>query len=98
MEPKRKSIKEIVNDPEWQELRQSMVGMWKQRPVYNVYCLRDYLGDITDPEHPKFRRVYNYLTGSGFRIGVISHPDIDLFLAQLRGVKLLHGNKQRSIN
>ena len=89
MEPKRKSIQEIVKDPEWQALRQSMVGHWKYNAHPFINKLRAYLGDIKDPAHPRFRRVYNYLTGSGFRIGVISHPDIDVFLAELRRIR--HG-------
>jgi hypothetical protein len=79
------NIKEIVNDPEWQVLRQSFLGTWKKQPEANIARLRSYLGIMDCPL--RFRRVHNYLTGSGFRLGVISHPAIDQFLTELRAAK-----------
>jgi len=76
------SIQEVVRDPEWQALRESMVGTWKKSPEENVRRLREYLGPWTDPF--RLRRVHNYLTGSGFRIGVISHPSISCLLEEVR--------------
>lgn len=75
-------IKKVVDNPEWQSLRKSMVGTWKKTPRKNISRLKEYLGDWHDPL--RCRRVHNYLTGSGFRIGVISHPDIDRLVRQLR--------------
>lgn len=80
-------IRDIVNDPEWQALRGSLVGTWKNTPAENVARLRAYLYATSPVEYLRFRRVYNYLTGSAFRIGVISHPDIDILLAEVREMK-----------
>lgn len=80
-------IKQIVADPEWQAIRGAFVGTWKKTPVANVEVLRAYLY-ATDPvEYLRWRRVYNYLTGSAFRIGVIAHPSIDQLLAEVRALK-----------
>jgi hypothetical protein len=81
-------IKTVVDNPEWQELRQSMVGTWKTSPAQNVKRLRRYLyNGNRKPDILRHRRVYNYLTGSGFRIGIIQHKAIDKFLAELRKTK-----------
>lgn len=80
-------LRQIVADPEWQALRGSMVGTWKHEPKRNVRWLRRYLGRVRNRDHPKFIRVYNYLTGSAFRIGVISHPEITRLLDELRAAK-----------
>lgn len=80
-------IRVIVADPEWQAIRGAFVGTWKVRPGLNVETLRRYLYAVSPVEYLRFRRVYNYLTGSAFRIGVIQHPDIDVLLAELRAMK-----------
>jgi hypothetical protein len=68
-------IQDIVNNEEWQAIRRSMVGTWKKTPEDNCKKLEEYLGDFSD--YYKLRRVLNYLTGSGFRLGIIQHPAID---------------------
>jgi hypothetical protein len=70
-------IQELVKDEEWQKLRSSLVGTWKTNPERNCKLLKQYLGDIHTCEYKKLRIVLNYLTGSGFRIGIIKHPCID---------------------
>lgn len=80
-------IRDIVNDPTWQALRGAFVGTWKKTPAENVVRLREYLYETRPVDYLRFRRVYNYLTGSAFRIGVISHPDIDALLAELRAMR-----------
>ncbi len=78
-------IRRVVDDPTWQTLRASLVGTWKRSPAANVARLREYLaGRWQDPF--AVRRVLNYLTGSGFRIGIISHPDIGTLLSEVRRV------------
>lgn len=77
-------IKDVVKDPKWQALRQSLVGTWILKPQANVNKLRIYLGEFCDPL--KVRRVLNYLTGSGFRGGAISHPSITKLLKEVREV------------
>jgi len=75
-------IREIVNLPEWQELRKSLVGSWKHTPKENVQKLRAFGEDLSDPR--KVRLLLNYLTGSGFRLKVISHPEIDAFREEVK--------------
>lgn len=79
-------IRDVVNDPLWQGIRGSLVGTWKATPAANVARLREYLG-AAPVEYLRYRRVYNYLTGTAFRIGVIQHPDIDVLLAELRDMR-----------
>lgn len=81
---RKMSIKDVVDDPDWQELRQAFVGTWKEQPVANCLALRGYLGRKPWIDPIKIRQVLNYLTGSGFRLGIISHPDIDDLLAEVR--------------
>ena len=69
-------MSELVQDPEWQELRAGLVGTWKKTPEENVRKLRKWLGPIETTENVKLTIMMNYLTGSGFRIGIISHPDV----------------------
>jgi len=82
LEVRSMDIKKVVDDPDWQKLREGFVGTWKAAPVHNTALLRGYVGDMSDPL--KVRRVLNYLTGSGFRIGVISHPDITKLRDEIR--------------
>jgi hypothetical protein len=79
---KKYEIQRIVDDPEWQELRRSFLGTWKSDQEKNCQKLREYLGNFSD--YLKLRRVQNYLTGSGFRIGIISHPEITILLTQVK--------------
>lgn len=71
---KKMRIKDVVRDADWQELRKSFLGTWAKTPVDNVTKLREYLQDYSDPL--KVRRVLNYITGTGFRLGKITHPEI----------------------
>jgi hypothetical protein len=76
-------ISELVKDPEWQKVRQSLVGQWNMRPEWCCKQLRDYLGPISKTSNDKIRIVMNYLTGTGFRIGKIKHPCITKLRAEL---------------
>lgn len=76
------TIQQIVADPEWQALRSSLVGTWKYTPERSVLRLRIYAGDFSDPL--RLRRLHNYLTGTAFRLGKISHPEITALLTQIR--------------
>lgn len=64
-------IRIVVANTEWQSLRKSFLGTWKHRDMEreNILCLLEYLDEYQDPY--KVRRVLNYLTGSGFRMGKI---------------------------
>ena len=87
-------IQDLVKDEEWQNLRSSLVGTWKNNPERNCKLLRDYLGNIHTCEYKKLRIVLNYLTGSGFRIGIIKHPCIDSLLNEVREEIKLRKNTQ----
>lgn len=75
-------IRVVVADTEWQALRKSFIGKWKRDPETNVKALRGFLERRKDDR--ALRCVYNYLTGSGFRGGVIKHQSIDILLMEVR--------------
>ena len=68
-----KPVSQLVKDPEWQKVRQNLVGKWKTRPEYCCSQLKSYLGSIKNTSNEKLRIVLNYLTGTGFRTGRIKH-------------------------
>jgi len=72
----KKPVKKIVQRKDWQALRKSLVGKWKQNPAACVSKLRGWLGSLNSASDDKLRIVMNYLTGSGFRSGKIKHPSI----------------------
>ena len=74
MENNEKPIKEIVKDPEWQKIRQELVGNWKDRPNWCCMKLRYYLGHVQSASMDKLRIEMNYLTGTAFRLGIIKPP------------------------
>ena len=80
-------IKEVVNNSEWQSIREKMVGTWKVDAKKNCQILRKYLDDFSD--RLKIRRVHNYLTGSRFRIGIIQDPEITKLVNEIRNIKQL---------
>ncbi len=76
------SIQKIVDDPEWQSIRISMLGTWIRKRKENCQRLENYLEDFSDPL--KVRRVHNYLTGSGFRSGKIRGKEIDNLILKIK--------------
>ena len=85
------NIKVVVDDKEWQSLRESFLGSWKSEPIENVIKLREYIQDMSCPF--RVRRVLNYLTGTAFRIGIISHPEVTKLLNEVR---IIYNQKIRS--
>lgn len=75
------NMKELTKDPDWIKIRKQLLGKWNEDPEGCVRKLRKYLGNIETTDEKKLRIVMNYLTGSGFRTGKISHP----FISELRG-------------
>lgn len=73
----------LVRSPEWQEVRKSLLGQWKERPEWCCAQLRKYLGSISSTSKDKIKVVMNYLTGSGFRTGKIKHPCISSLRTQM---------------
>jgi len=74
-------IRELVKRQDWQDLRSSLVGTWKDNPKDNIKKLRSWLGPIRNTPEEKLRIMMNYLTGTGFRTGRITHKEI----SKLRG-------------
>lgn len=61
-------IKVVVDDAEWQVVRKSLIGNWKNNHVANVETLRAYFDKY--PNNPlAIRRLVNVLTGSVHRVG-----------------------------
>lgn len=73
----------LVKSSEWQAVRQSLLGKWKDHPEWCCSQLRKYLGSISSTSKDKVKVVMNYLVGSGFRIGIINHPCIIKLRTQL---------------
>jgi len=65
---KAMDIKRVVDDPEWQAVRKSLIGNWTRNHVHNVSTLRAYFE--ANKESPlAIRRLVNVLTGSVHRTG-----------------------------
>jgi len=73
----------LVKSPEWQKVRQSLLGQWIKKPEWCCLQLRRYLGSISNTHKDRIKVVMNYLVGSGFRSGKIKHPCITKLRAQL---------------
>jgi sulfur relay (sulfurtransferase) DsrC/TusE family protein len=62
------NIKAVVDDEEWQAVRKSLIGNWKNNHLENVATLRAYFNKY--PMYPlAMRRLVNVLTGSVHRVG-----------------------------
>jgi|GEM_PF-1956325 len=94
---KKENIQQIVSLPEWQSLRTQLIGQWKENPAASVGKLREFLGPVRDASDRKLRIIHNYLTGSGFRIGVISHPAITELLTAVRN-EVVRRRKENKIS
>lgn len=73
----------LVKSEEWQKVRKSLLGKWKENPTWCCNKLRKYLGNISNTSNDKIKVVQNYLTGTGFRTGKIKHACISQLRAQL---------------
>jgi len=73
----------LVRSAEWQDVRKSLLGNWKQRPDWCCSQLRKYLGSVSSTSKDKIKVVQNYLSGSGFRMKKIVHPCITKLRVQL---------------
>lgn len=79
----RENIRDLVKDQEWQKVRKSLLGQWKEKPEWCCTQLNKYLGSISSTPNKKIRIVMNYLTGTGFRTGRIKHGCITRIRTQL---------------
>ena len=67
-------IKKVVDDPEWQGVRKSLIGNWIHNHDENVKTLRAYFNKHKDSPIA-VRRVVNVLTGSVHRTGKTKGQD-----------------------
>jgi len=77
------NIKELVKDPSWQKVRESLLGQWAKRPEWCCSQLRSYLGSVSSAQNKKIKIVMNYLTGTAFRTGRIKHDCVTKLRTQL---------------
>ena len=77
------AIRDIVKDATWQHVRESLLGKWKTEPEWCCQQLKQYIGPIERASNTKLRIMMTYLTGSGFRMGKISHPCITALRAEI---------------
>ncbi len=73
----------LVSSPQWQAVRKSLLGQWKERPTWCCSQLRKYLGSPSSANNDKIKVVMNYLTGTGFRTGRIKHSCISALRTQM---------------
>lgn len=78
-----KAMKQLVQRNDWQSVRKRLIGTWAKKPEWACNQLRRFLGQISTTEDAKLRIVMNYLTGTGFRTGRISHPCVSGLRTQI---------------
>ena len=83
-EVKKADIKWVVDDPEWQIVRKSLIGNWVNNYQVNVKTLRAYFNKY--PDDPlAIRRLLNVLTGSVHRTGKTKNqPETDALRRDIR--------------
>ena len=79
----QKVMRQLVQNPNWQAVRRSLVGTWKEKPEWACDQLKKFLGQISKTSNDKLRIVMNYLTGTGFRTGKIKHSCISSLRTQI---------------
>ena len=90
----RKPIRELVKDSSWQKVREGLVGQWSEHPEDCCRKLRQWASSIGSASNEKLRILMNYLTGTGFRTGKISHDCI----TKLRGEISAEITKRKTTN
>lgn len=78
-------IKVLVDNPEWQKLRESFLGTWKTQMGPNLAKLRSYLGKKPWKDEDKLRRVQNML--GALKRGGFKDDRIDTFLEQVKSAR-----------
>ena len=87
-------IRDVVQEPVWQELRASFIGTWKHEPEANVEKLKNYLGK--NPSARKLRIVKNYLTGTTFRTKTVTSHSIDILPDEVKTKYFSQLEKEKS--
>lgn len=79
----QQQMRQLVQNPKWQEVRRSLVGTWKEKPEWACDQLKKFIGQMSTTSKDKLRIVMNYLTGTGFRTGKIKHQCISSLRMQI---------------
>lgn len=78
-----KPMKDIVKDPKWQAVRESLLGKWNKDPEWCCAQLRKYIEPISKATVTQLRIMMNYLTITPIRMGKIKHPCINKLRAEI---------------
>lgn len=83
-EVKSMDIRKVVDDPEWQTVRKSLIGNWVNNHKQNIKTLRAYWNK--DKENPLVvRRILNVLVGSVHRtLKTKNQPETDALRKDIR--------------
>jgi len=83
-EVKAMDIRDVVDNPEWQRIRKSLIGNWVDNYKENVRTLRAYYSK--DKNNPLVvRRILNVLVGSVHRTGhTKNQPETDALRKDIR--------------
>lgn len=81
--PELITMKQLMADSKWQELRESLVGKWKNSPEKNIKKLRKYMDSMDDIV--KVYRVYTYLNSNGFKDGKLNCTGLTKLLKEIEG-------------
>jgi hypothetical protein len=68
-----RTIQDLVNRTDWQNLRESLVGHWMEEPEMCLRKIKNWLGNVSTAETDKLYIILNYLTGSAFRMKKINY-------------------------
>jgi len=81
---KSMDIKKVVDDPEWQVVRKSLIGNWVNNHKHNIKSLRTYWNK--DKNNPLVvRRILNVLVGSVHRtLKTKNQPETDELRKDIR--------------
>jgi len=85
----------LVGTSEWERVRKSLLGRWKENPESCCNQLRIFMGNVSYTSNDKIRVVMNYLTSTGFRTGRIKHPCITKLRSQMSSeIKIRKARKE----
>lgn len=73
----QKNIKELVKNEEWQKVRESLLGKWRNNPKWCCNQLIKFMGSISSTSNDKLRIVLNYTTGTVFRSKTITDSCVE---------------------
>ena len=79
----QKNIRELVKNAQWQNIRKSLLGNWRNRPDWCCSQLSRFMGSVSLASNDTLRIVLNYTTGSVFRSKTITAPCVGKIRMQI---------------